>query len=358
MLERFEDILGRSEFRSNRAEFYEDMADRMKEGASFFEEIEWLRTSAGKRKKPGLSRLYGKIARRLEEGKTMSKSLRDVVPDTDLLMLEAADFSGKPFEGLMFAARAVRGVTELRKIIKGAVRYPILIYVMFSAVLVAFAYFVLPMFEKVLPVKYWPAIGQAVASAATFVREYGIFIAIFTLLMVVGFFASLPRWTGEMRSKLDRWLPYSIYRDYQAAVFLVSLASLMQSGSSLIGALEKLKDTSKGWMRWQIARVIRKMQNNPSDPSAGFSTGLLSENLADRLHSYGRRGARFEEAIVKVGIAQMDKTIEVIKGRAKALNLALITVAGVFLIFFVGGAMFTALTLDSGIKMQMHRTMH
>ena len=48
------------------------------------------------------------------------------------------------------------------------------------------------------------------------ITNHGIWIGLLFVALIAGFLSALPRWTGPMRMRLDRYLPFSIYRDYAA----------------------------------------------------------------------------------------------------------------------------------------------
>lgn len=355
MLSKLDYTLALSEFRTKRADFYDDIADRVEEGASFYDEIKDRQDYARKKRKNGNVRLYGVMLRRLEEGRSITEALKGLVPNSDLMALEAAEASGALAKGLRFAAKSVRGAEELKGSVRKAVAYPAVIFLMLAGILTMFSFFLLPTFEKVVATQYWPSWGRQVNGLATFIRHYGIFLLISMVGMLWLFGYSLPNWgRSPVRKKLDAigFSPYALYRNFQSSIFLMSLAALMESGVSLSESLQKLQAKTTPWMRVQIGRITRKLDENPSAPAAAFDTGLLDDGVMQRIHSFSKR-ANFQAAIAKLAITDMDKSIKLMDAKAKAMNMALILVAGITIAYVMGGVMFTAMEMDRAIKAQM-----
>ena len=357
----FTEWLAKKSFLSKRADFYDDVAENMRDNASFYEEMVAARDRARKKKNTGEANLYGLIIRRQSEGASLANSLRGIVPAEDLMAIESAEASGDPARGLMFASKIVRGVSELRGALIGAMAYPTILILVMMIFLYIFSYKVMPTFEQIYSADKWPAIGRALHAVTTFVQGYGIFATIVIGLLVGWMIWSLPNWSGTrsgttaLRDFLDKIpiLPWMLYREYMSAVFLVSLAALMEAGVSLEDALNKLRARSSPWMSRKIGSLLRNLRANPSEPAQAFRGGFMPERISDRIDAYGRR-SNFQAAVTKLGIGGMERTIKEVKGKAKFLNVFLMLVAGGMLAFMFTGTIFTAMDMQRGIKAQIN----
>lgn len=345
--------LAKSEFKRNRADFYEDIAARVAEGASFYDEIRELRDYAIKKKRGGHVKLFGSIMRRLEEGKGVSDALRGFVPESDLMSLSAAETSGSLAKGLAFVAQAVRSANEVGATIKKNLAYPIVIFMLLIGVMVMFSFFLMPVFATVVPVDMWPAWGRQVNSLANFFRRFWYLVLGVAFGGVWLMFWSFGNWArSPVRDWLDRrrWSPWGLYMTFQSSIFLIALASMMEAGVSLAAALERLQQRSTPWMRMQIGRIARRLALTPSDPATAFDTGFFPEATMQRIQSFGRR-ASFHSAISQLALQDVGKTIKLTQKQAALLNSVFLLVAAGVIVYVMGGAFYTALEMERGIKM-------
>lgn len=344
--------LARSEFKAGRADFYEDIAERVAEGASFYVEIKELRDYAKRKKRPGHVRLYGNILRRLEEGKGVADSLRGMVPESDLMALSAAEASGSLAKGLSFVANAVRASSEIAGTIKKALVYPIVIFTMLLGVLVLFSFFLMPVYTKVVPVDMWPAWGRQVYELSMFFKSFWWLVIGGVVFLVWLMFWSFGNWSrSSVRDRLDRLAatPWGLYRTFQASLFMISLAAMMESGVSLGASLDRLQQRSTPWMRMQIGRISKRLALMPSEPATAFDTGLFNDQTMQRIQAFGRR-ASFHEAISKLALQDVVKTVKITQKQSALLNSVFLLFAAIVMVYVMGGAFYTSLEMDRGIK--------
>lgn len=341
-----------SEFKSSRADFYEDIAERVAEGASFYDEIKELRDYAKQKRRMGSARLYGNILRRLEEGKGVSDSLRGLVPESDLMALSAAETSGSLDRGLQFVAKAVRASNEIAGTIKKSMMYPAAIFLMLVGVLVMFSFFLMPVYITVVPVSYWPGWGQQVYALSTFFRGYWWLVLGAVAGGMWALFWSFANWSrSPIRDHLDRMgaSPWGLYRTFQASIFLISLAAMMEAGVSLSAALDRLQQRATPWMRMQIGRIAKRLSLAPSEPASSFDTGLFGESTMQRIYSFGRR-ASFQDAVSKLALQDVDKTLKITQRQSALLNSVFLLLAAAIIVYVMGGAFYTSLEMERGIK--------
>jgi type II secretory pathway component PulF len=300
-----------------------------------------------------MAQLYTRWMRSMDK-KSFAHSIRPTVPEMDGMILVSAETTGRLAEGLRFLARAVNITNKMSSTIKKAIMTPIMLILMMMGVLSAFALFMVPTLSTIYKPDLWPFMGKVVFYMSRTTLIGGPFILLGVGIVAFFFSYSLPRWTGSMRSRCDKHLPFSVYRDYMSGIFLVTLASLMQAGVSLTEALQKIRETASPWMRSHINVMLKRLDKEPDRPARALDTGMFTRALADRIADFGER-SNFREAISKVGLQGVDKVMSVVETSSNVMNKVLLLVVGVTIGILIAGTMQTSFGADEALKAQTRK---
>jgi toxin coregulated pilus biosynthesis protein E len=166
---------------------------------------------------------------------------------------------------------------------------------------------------------------------------------------LVAFGISINRWTGHKRAKLDNYLPYSIFRDYNGALFLTSLAAMMKSGAGVMESLRNLETLSTPWMKWHIQQMVGRLDQFSEEPAKALDTGSVPRAIMDRIIDYGKRSS-FLEAMAMIGLDSLARTEEKLNKSANKINMFMMLIAGVLFILVIAGTMMTGLHAQDVIR--------
>lgn len=348
------DYFARSKFNRIRADFYEDLGEALDDDGELVPTLtEWMRRCAGRRKDQGLAAIYALWLRRMDS-MTFAEAIAGTVPQMDAMILAASESSGDLAKGLRFLAKAVRISERMKEVIAKALTMPMLIAIVLSVVVTVFAYQLTPVLEQIYPVAEWPVAGKALYGLSWLATRVGPFALPLAIAVAIWFSWSLENWTGPVRKVLDQHLPYSLYRDYAGGIFLVTLASLMHVGNSMTEALMKMRESATPWLGWHIGQILRNLDASPDSPGRAMNTGVFSQELADRIESFGRRGD-FREALAKVGLQGVDRVIKNTEQNAMWMNIACMFAGGIVVGTLLLGVVTTSIEADSAVKRQITR---
>ena len=118
----------------------------------------------------------------------------------------------------------------------------------------------------------------------------------------------MPRWIGRSRNIADRFPPYSVYKEYQSASFLIALSSMMIAGVSLNEGLLKVQSKGSPWLKDHIGKMLRKLRVAGSDYGKVMDTGLLDDETAEDIQDYAKLST-FEKAVYGIGEKTLRKSI-------------------------------------------------
>lgn len=350
MLKRIQRWQAEKEFRARRADFYYDLANALEDRVPLFTTLRKYEARA-RRRDPGAVPMYQSMLRAAQSG-SLSDAMRGIVPNNELIMLDAIQSSGDEAmaKGLYFMSETVEKTDRMVRTMKKAVTYPLILFVLFSGMLAAFSFFAVPVLESLLPPEKWPFMGRVLYAISSAVREFGIFIAAAIVIGATAFIRSLPRWSGPSRKAFDKRLPYSLYRDFSGAMLIVSLSSLMRTGVSLRSSLERAVRFSTPWMRWHLREILRTLAGGGSSGfGQAFNTGVLSQVMEDRVQDASERRDPVT-AFVRIGVGSIDRIERNIQESAGRINNIMIAAAGIVLGIMMMGFFMTAFEMQTGIQ--------
>lgn len=335
---------------ARRADFYYDLASALEDKVPLFTTLRAYEARARKRD-PSAALLYQRMLRESMSG-SLSQALRGIMPATELIMIDAIQSSGDAAlaRGLYFMSETVEKIDKMILTVRKSVVYPIMLLIIFSGLLTGFSFFAVPVLEDLMPPEKWPLLGRILYHISSIVRHYGIYILIVLALTVYAFVKSLANWHGPVRKKVDKWMPYSLYRDFSGAMLIVSLSSLMRTGVSLRSSLERAIRFSTPWMRWHLSQILRGLASeHAAQFGHAFRTGVLSMEMEDRVQDAAERRDPVA-AFVKIGVGSIDRIERSMTESAGKLNGIMMAIAGVVLGIMMTGFFATAFEMQSGIQ--------
>lgn len=344
-------------FRSKRAEFYTDVAKaiEMKEPLVKFCEAELAIARAKHTSNSSRAYALRVMLRHLRTGDEIliSKTLGRVMPASDKVLLVAVDQSSDAPATLRALARAIRDQQEAKATLFKSLLTPIILLPGLAVLAWVLSTKSIPIIVKVAPPEVWTPYNAAVRSVADAIRQFGLALIVSTGAFIGAFSYYLPRSTHKFRLKIERmnpklavWLtpiapwilPLSIYRDFQAGMLLSALAVLLQTNKTLKEALEVIRSNSSPWMRLHIRRILRHLDENPTEPAKAFSKGLLSASIQARLATM-IRNTKFETVLINVGTTGTEEVRKVVAKNAWVLNIIFLGLTSVLVLFLYSGQM-------------------
>ncbi|HEX7648402.1 MAG TPA: type II secretion system F family protein [Noviherbaspirillum sp.] len=351
MLQNLQLWLAKTSFGSRRLEFYEDLAEALEDGAALVEQLEvW--SARAEKEGDVVAPLYRLWLRRMDD-RSFAQALIGTVPDTDVLILEAAEEAGNLPEGLRFLRNIVEAASDMKSSMIGAVSGFAALSLLIVGMLFGLSNYGIPVMEEIVPANAWPAIGVILRDVAHIVTGYGVWLLIAAIAGGALFIWSLAHWRGRARVKADEYVPvYSIYREFNGALFRVMLSALMKNKVSLTEALDKLAKRANPWLRWHIRTTLRRLDYESDQPAKAFATGIFNKRETWRFIDYGARSS-FPVAIGKLGLQSIDKVTKSVKRSAAVLNKILLLVGGGVLGFIVIGMLLTGYEAQTALQQQV-----
>lgn len=316
-----------------RTRLYEKLARLLDNGVALHDALRILQRRA---RRPGgaLPAMLQAWQQAVEEGLPLQSALAGWVAGSERMLIAAGERSGFLPEALRGAVTMIRGNREIARAVRRAVALPAF-YLLLMFVLAALASVtIVPVFATALPRERWTGSAAWFAAFGDLMRQYGVLLGVVASITVVVFAWSLPRWTGPLRRRLDRWPPYSLYRFWAGTGFLLGLAALVRGAVSVEEALETLRVDSGAWMRERLDAIHLQIHAGqdlgPAMELAGY--GFPDEQIIDDMCIYGVLGG-FDDALQKTAEDWRHDAVSQVQDRAAVLHQLAMLLAGAMLLW-------------------------
>lgn len=352
LLKSFQLWRARGRMHAMRADFYFDLSISLEDQVAIFSAIKKYEARA-RRRDPAMAPLYFEMLRNVREG-SLAGAMQGIGTPVERIVLDAIQTGNDKVlaDGLRHLSSLVEEADAMLATVRKAITYPLILVVLFSVMVTAFSLFAVPVLEQLMHPDKWPVMGRGLYFVSQVIRNFGIFILLAVIGLATLFYWALPNWTSPMRRRLDKFLPFSMYRDYNGALLVVALAAMMRANISIRAALERAIRFASPWMRWHLRTILRRLATMDSVSfGTAFQTGLLSTMIEDRIEDASERSNPVE-SFVKIGNSAIQRTSRSMEKSAGRLNSILLGLCGMALLFMMAGFFTTAFELQNGIKSQ------
>lgn len=314
---------------TQRAVFFELMASLIRDGKALDASLRQLADRYTKKKRP-LAPVMLLLVNSLSEGKTFAQASKNLVSDTESIILAAGERSGDLGAAFDQAALVARAGVEISSAVWKEMATPVLQVTILVFLMVGFSTTVAPELSKSVPKSALDDSQRMLFGLAEIVAQTWFFAVPVMAAAVWACLWSLSQYTGPARKYLDKIPPWSVYRTYSGSTFMIALSALIRAGVPIEAAIRFIRDQASPWMKIHLGEMISRLRSGAAQGDA-IDVGLLTDDLADTVAIYSQT-ADFDQAIsslgkeaVKLGI----KDITSKAGRAKIISTLLIG-------FFVG----------------------
>ena len=293
-----------------------------------------------------LSAVIGAVRTDVESGMILSKALSQhpaVFNRLYVSMVEAGEASGTLDRVLDRLAVQIEKTMQIKRRVRGAMIYPIVVMTFASLVLVGMLLFLVPVFANIFAQLHGqlPTLTQIVVDFSNALRSY--WFIIFPLLAAIGF--GIRRWkrTEHGRQKWDTFklrIPMKIgdvVLKVTMARFSRTLATLVGSGVDIVKALEITGNTSGNWVVEQALAEVRvkvhegvpiaeQLIENPVFPPMVSQMIKIGEETGELEKMLGKI-ADFYEDEVETSINALTSIIEPLTMIAVGVMVGIIVIA-------------------------------
>ncbi len=239
---------------------------------------ETVRTISEQSSDPNLNKVFTFVSQEIDKGSTLAEGLRlfpKIFPETVASVVEAGEKGGSLENNLLFIADTIKKEWELKKKMKGAVIYPIIIISLTITEFVGMIFIVLPKLEALF--SSFPNIPQltlTILAVALFIRTKWIFILSIIIFIVI---CSILFLKTKLGKRFKGWLALNfpilkkLFTSNILSSFSRTLSVLLASGIPLSKALGITSSTMSNLIYAEILTKVHSEIENGKDLSISLS---------------------------------------------------------------------------------------
>ena len=280
----------------------------------------------------------------MNNGLSFSQAIEGWVPDAELNLIASGEEGSGIEKGLGEAISFGNSAQKIKSTIITGITYPVVLLLVVGGFVAMFSVKLAPTYLSMLPLEEWPSLGQNFYAFSKFIVDYwymvfaGIGVSSYIMMKTIG------NWTGPIRNIFDYVPPWSVYKVYQSSAFLISLASMMQSGTPLNDALKRIKNTSSPWLQIYVEDMMKNLRKGGKNFGQHLNVGLMDEETAGDIIDYSELG-KFESARYTIGNKNLESSVAKIESRMGIVRNLMIVLVGIT----VGVIYYTTIELNTKV---------
>lgn len=310
-----------------RINLYERLKSYVEEGFPVYDSLLKFKARYAKRK-DFREKILDDWLKKMQAGLSFRAAIRGWVPNAELNLIAAGEEGDGLHLGLKEAIRFAESSNNIKSTIKKGVTYPIALFAIIIIFIAMFSLQLAPTYLEILPLEKWPEAPTFLYGLSNFIVHKWPFCLVVIVLIAAIISKTIGVWTGKTRNIFDKIPPWSVYKVYQSSAFLISLASMMQSGVPLNEALTKIKNGSSKWLAFYIDKMLKNLLKGGKNYGEHLNVGLLDPDTADDVIDYSELG-RFEKAIYSIGEKNLNEAVEQIEARMAIIKNFMLILVGV-----------------------------
>lgn len=309
-----------------RINLYERLKSYVEESFPVYDSLKKFRARYQKRK-DFREKILDNWIKKMESGQSFSQAIKGWIPDAELNLITSGEDGQGLHLGLGEAIRFATSSEKIKKTIKKGLAYPAALFIIIILFIAMFSLQLAPTYLEILPLEKWPEAPLFLYGISEFIVNKWLYCLAIMVLIGVLISKTIGYWTGPIRVMFDKVPPWSVYKVYQASAFLISLASMMQSGVPLNEALIKIKKTSSKWLNKYLDQMLKNLAQG-GKYGDNLNVGLLDDDTADDVIDYSELG-RFEKAIYSIGEKNLTTAVEQIESRMAIIKNVMLVFVGI-----------------------------
>jgi len=285
-------------------------------------------------------------------GHSVSEAMSPYIPSHERLLIYAGEDANQLPQGFEKARYVAGALREMKSTLYKNLAYPALLFLMLAGLLYGLGSYAMPTMLKMAPLEKWPKLSKGVYYVGDIVQHAGIFLLAGAIIGTIVIIKTLPKWRGPTREFLDQWLPpWTIHRQYQSAIFLISMAALTEAGRPVEASIRQLNQIANPWLRRHLSEINQRLLAGEI-PGRAFNTGFVDRETCGDLEDYSNAGG-LEKALHQIGKDTIEDAVEKIAKATRTLNGIMILAVAACIALIYGGIMLLSLEIAHGLNTTM-----
>ncbi len=278
--------------------------------------------------------------------RSFASAAREWVPPEELLIIEMTQ-EGRIADGMAQASHIAEVRQKLRSTLVSGLIYPLILLMVGSAALALLPGMALDVMTEVLDPTSWPPVSNSVLAMSRFVAVWGLPLAATAIIILSASIFAAPRWCGRVRSRLDWYPPFALYRQFTGPEVLNAWIALMSTGITRANALGRLEASLPPYLASHI-RTMRAGLYRGEPVETALDTGLFSLETIDDLRVYQKAGA-FDDNIQRIAASDIARALRRLEASTRTLATLMLLFIGAGAVWVYIGIASVAFSVQSSI---------
>jgi type IV pilus assembly protein PilC len=319
--------------------FTRQLATMVEAGLPLVSALTALYEQADPRKQAGLRRVVGELSALVQQGESFNESLAKqprVFSRLYVAMVKAGETGGLLAEILDRLAKFLEDTARLRKKIKSAMTYPVIVICIAIAITVFLMVQVVPVFGQIFTDfgAKLPAPTQFLINVSDFMRGYWWLIIGVVVGLILGARAFVRTENG--RKLWDRWrlkLPIfgTLVHKICMTRFARTFAQLIRAGVPILDVMDIVGDTSGNWVVTEAIQKVATDVEKGDHLAASLSRQPIFPPMLVRMVSAGESTGKIDTMLEKMADYWDEEIEAILDALTSLIEPLLIVVLGVII---------------------------
>jgi type II secretory pathway component PulF len=295
----------------------------------------------------GLSRDVAiSLAQKISEGQPLAEGMKEWFAPNVVEIVRVGEAGGALAETLKSAINMLSQQGVAIGAFIGAVSYPLLVIFMACIIIIYLDSSVFVQFRAIKPVSQWPAAGVRLIWIAGFIKSWWWIVILGVGALIFIMRRIMTNYIGELRPTLDRFPPFSFYRQLASARLLETLGLLVANGVVFKSAIKVMQYQANPYVLSHLIMMEHLLSMGKTNIGDVLATGLVAQNDLMRLRVMAEVKG-FEHGLIRMGIRGTDEATTTLKIISKLFGGALLTLGAILIIVIVQGIYLTGMSMGS-----------
>ena len=322
--------------------FLEDLFTLVNDGIPPNRAIDMLTQVTG-----GISKIVAaSISKKIGEGQNLAEGMAEWFSPNIVEIIRVGEEGGALAETMRSGIKTLSNSSSTMSALLGAIIYPGMVLVMACSIIVYLNSSVFIQFRAIKPVEEWPDAGRTLVSVAGIISNWWWAVIAGAAAVIFALKYILANYTGELRPILDKFPPFSIYRQISAARTMETLGLLIASGVVFKSAIKVMLYQANPYIAMHLLQMEHLLGKGKGNIADVLSTGLINQEDVLRLRVMAEVKG-FEHGLVRMGVHGAEATTNKLKMVGKLFGGILLGVGAYLIVTIIRGIYLTGMAMGA-----------
>jgi type II secretory pathway component PulF len=316
--------------KSEQQAFLEDVGNLVKDGVPAPRAIATLQDIGSGPSKKVAKNILDKVS----AGQRISDGMEGWFPPSIVEIIRAGEAGGALAETMASAAASLAQRSSAFSSVLSSVLYPLVVFFMGLGVSVFLKHSVFENFAAIRPIDNWPQDGKMLLTIASFVESWWWLAIVIIATIALTVRSILLNVTGNAREIIDTIPPFSLYKDYIAALFMETLGLLLANRIGFKQALNILQANATHYLAWHIYLMQFRLSGGRENIADVLDSGMINNSDLQRLRVMAK-GKGFDQALMHLGAQSLARNSRNVIRTGKIAGALLLAIDAMFIVFMI-----------------------